>query len=113
MTTSRKRWWIVGLVALALVGVELGVRLARRPSVGLVLINGGAESMRGLVVSYAGVRIVVGDVAPGDMKLVRLESGPKDAVTIAFEQEGNASPGATMRPRGPSPSRPTRPARSP
>ena len=96
MTTSRKRWWIVSLVALALVGVELGVRLARRPSAGLVLINGGAESIRELVVSCSGVQVVVGDVAPCDMKLVRLESGPSDAVTIAFEQAGNASPGATI-----------------
>jgi hypothetical protein len=96
MTRSRKRWWVAGLVALAFVGVELGARLARRPSTGLVLINGGAETIRGLVVSYSGVRILVGDVAPGEMKLVRPESGRDDAVTIAFEQAGNASPGATI-----------------
>lgn len=94
--TNRKRRWVVGLVALGLIGVELGVRLARRPTAGLVLINGGAEPIEGLVASYAGVHIVVGDVAPGDMKIVRLGVEPKDAVTIAFEQKGNASPGALI-----------------
>lgn len=96
MSLNRKRWTIVVALVLAAVAVEVGVRIGRRPTAGLLLINGGDRPIRNLAAAYGGVQVLVGDIEPGAMRLVRLACGPRDTVTIAFEQVGNAAPGAQL-----------------
>ncbi|WP_165248257.1 hypothetical protein [Paludisphaera soli] len=96
MTGRRKWWWIVGLIVAASLALEVGVRMARGPRSGLIVVNGGDAPVKDLVASYAGVKVLVGEVAPGQSAQVRLENAPSDVVTLAFSQEGNPATGLLL-----------------
>lgn len=96
MSPRRKRWLSVVLIVLGLMLLEVGVRFMKRPRVGIVLTNEAGATARNIVARYGAIKLPVGELAPGGSTVVRLENGPEEDVTLAFEQEGNPTPGIVV-----------------
>ncbi|WP_165068090.1 hypothetical protein [Paludisphaera rhizosphaerae] len=96
MSPRRKRLLAILLIVPALIGLEVGVRLLRRPRVAIVLVNETGSTARNVRAVYGLVKSPLGDVSPGGSSLVRLENGPEEDVTLSFEQTANPVPGIVV-----------------
>jgi len=96
MSPRQKRWLAILLIVPALIALEVGVRLIRRPRVGIVLMNEAGSTATNVLASYGLVKMPIGDVSPGGATIVRLENGPDEDVTLGFEQLGNPTPGIVV-----------------
>lgn len=96
MTPFRKRLLAILLILPALILMEVGVRLTRRPRVAIVLINETGSTASNVQAIYGPVKSPLGDLSPGGATIVRIENGPEEDVTLSFEQTANPVPGIVV-----------------
>jgi hypothetical protein len=92
-----RRYWIVLSFILALVlGLEVAVRLAQSARSRVRIINAGTTPIENLIVSYAGSRVSVGNLQPGETGYAHLSGGAKGKLDLAFTQKGNPMAGCQI-----------------
>jgi len=90
---SRRKWILLcSLVALA-AGLEIVVLFTQSARTRVRIINAGATKIEDLLVSYAGSKIRVGDIAPGETGYAHLSGNEKGTLELAFTQAGNPMSG--------------------
>jgi hypothetical protein len=88
---------IVGLIAIALVGVEVGLETLRPPDATVRVINMGDTSITELKLSYGNSSALVPVILPQDSVVVRLSGRGKKPLIVDFRQLENAMTGFQIK----------------
>jgi hypothetical protein len=86
--SRRARIVLISVVCLVL-GIELVVRFAGPSRGGVQIINAADTVIEKLVVSFAGSKVAVGSLAPGDATVVRLSGNDTGTLELSYTQKGN------------------------
>jgi hypothetical protein len=90
---SRRRWIQLSCLLALIVGLEVAVWLAQSSRTRVRIINQGLTSIENLVVSYAGTKVSVGNLASGETGYAYLSGFEKGTLELAYTQEGNPMAG--------------------
>jgi hypothetical protein len=86
--SRRARIVLISVVCLVL-GIELVARFSAPSTGGVQIVNGADSVIENLVVSFAGSKIALGSLAPGDATVVRLSGKENGTLDLAYTQKGN------------------------
>jgi hypothetical protein len=90
---SRRRWILLGCVLVLVVGLEVAVWWAQSGRNRVKIINSGLTPIQNLVVSYAGTKVSLGGLEPGETGYAYLSGREKGTLDLAFTQAGNPMAG--------------------
>jgi hypothetical protein len=87
---SRRLLIVFGVLVVALaIGLEVASRYWGSGAACVVIVNEGAEPMQGVVASYAGTRMSLGMLEPGERGKVWFSGAGRGALRLDFTQKGN------------------------